>query len=126
MFEPRTKSAATAVAEPPVERSRDVRNSAVQDKVRPVVQADAPNEPAALFARTVSKNEIIYLTSQLAIMVDTGINLATALNGILTQEQNPTLRRVINDLKSGVESGDDFSTALARHPKYFDRTYVAL
>ena len=36
------------------------------------------------------------------------------------------LRRVLEDLKSGVEGGEDFSTALARHPKLFDRTYVSL
>jgi type IV pilus assembly protein PilC len=30
------------------------------------------------------------------------------------------------DLKSGVESGEDFSTALSRHPQQFDRTFVSL
>ena len=39
---------------------------------------EADDEPAC-FPRRVSKNEIIYVTSQLAIMVDTGITLSTAL-----------------------------------------------
>ncbi len=79
-----------------------------------------------LLSPRVSKHDIIYFTSQLAIMVDTGITLAAALSGILEQEQNPTFREVLGDLKRSVESGEDFSTALARFPRYFDRTYVSL
>ena len=79
-----------------------------------------------LFPRRVTRKEIIYVTSQLAVMVDTGINLSTALNGILQEEQNPTLKQVLQDLKNSVEAGEDFSAALARYPKYFDKTYVAL
>jgi type IV pilus assembly protein PilC len=79
-----------------------------------------------LFPRRVSKNEVIYLTSQLAIMVDTGITLSAALAGILEQEQNPTLRKILTELKAAVESGEDFSTALAQYPKLFDRTYLSL
>ena len=81
---------------------------------------------APLFPRRVRKNDVIYTTSQLAIMVDTGITLSAALDGICQQEQNPSLKRVLDDLKKSVEGGQDFSTALARHPKLFDRTYVSL
>jgi type IV pilus assembly protein PilC len=59
-------------------------------------------------------------------MVDTGITLASALSAIIEQEQNPSLKKVLIDLRSAVEAGEDFSAALARHPKFFDRTYVAL
>jgi type IV pilus assembly protein PilC len=83
-------------------------------------------DDGGLFPRRVTKNEIIYVTSQLAVMVDTGITLSAALGGILSQEQNPSLRRVLADLKSVVESGDDFSTALAKYPKLFDKTYISL
>jgi type IV pilus assembly protein PilC len=79
-----------------------------------------------LFPRHISKNDLIYITSQLAIMVDTGITLSTALAGIVDQEPNPTLRKILKDLKESVEGGQDFSTALARHPKHFDKMYVSL
>ena len=84
------------------------------------------DDDSPLFGRGVSKNEIIYTTSQLSIMVDTGITLSSALEGIVSQEENPTLRKILEDLRESVESGEDFSTALARHPKQFDRTYVSL
>jgi len=80
----------------------------------------------ALFGARVSKNDVIYATAQLAIMVDTGITLSAALAGILEQEQNPSLRKILSELKDAVEGGEDFSAALARHPKLFDKTYVSL
>ncbi|MEN6450454.1 MAG: type II secretion system F family protein [Thermoguttaceae bacterium] len=83
--------------------------------------ADAP-----LFPARVSKSDLIYVTAQLAIMVETGIPLSQALAGIVEQETNPSLRRVLNDLKESVEGGQDFSAALARHPRHFDKTYVSL
>ncbi len=83
-------------------------------------------EGEGLFARSVSRSEVVYVTNQLAVMVDTGISLATALAGILQQEQNPTFRRILKELVLAVESGGDFSAALACHPRLFDKTYVSL
>ena len=83
-------------------------------------------EGDGLFARSVSRSEVVYATNQLAVMVDTGISLATALSGILQQEQNPTFRKILKELVSEVESGGDFSAALSRHPRLFDKTYVSL
>ncbi len=79
-----------------------------------------------LFPRRITKLEIINATSQLAIMVETGITLAAALDGICAQEENPTLKKLLLGLKSDVEAGEDFSSSLAKHPKYFDKTFVSL
>lgn len=87
---------------------------------------EARSGDGGFFAKRVTKKDLIYTTSQLAIMVDTGVTLSTALEGILAQEENPTLKRVLTDLKSQVEAGEDFSRALERHPKVFDHTYVSL
>ncbi len=87
---------------------------------------EAAEELGGLFPRRIRKYDLIYVTNQLAIMVDTGITLSAALGSILQQEQNPSMRRILGELKSAVESGDDFSTALSKHPKVFDKTYVSL
>jgi len=96
-----------------------------RDGFQVLLLEEADEAPGGLFHR-VARSEIIYATSQLAIMVDTGITLSDALGGMLTQEKNPALASVLEDLKSSVEGGEDFSAALARHPKLFDRTYVSL
>jgi len=79
-----------------------------------------------LFRRRVSRNEIIYLTSQLAVLVDAGVPLSEAIEGLAKQNENPTLKSVLTQVQKQVESGDDLSTALKRHPRHFDATYVNL
>lgn len=74
----------------------------------------------------IKRTDIIYLTNQLAIMVDTGITLSAALQGILEQEANLKLRRMLTEMRTAVEAGGDFSAALAQHPKYFDKTYISM
>jgi len=103
----------------------DARQQLRRDGFQVLNLAEAEGE-GDLFPRRVSKNDLIYVTNQLAIMVDTGINLSAALGGIVDQEPHPSLRKILADLKAAVESGEDFSAALARYPKLFDKTYVAL
>ena len=104
---------------------------------KPSREAVAVSEPQAAAARTddddlpliprrVSRKEILNFTSELAVMVDTGINLSVALGNVIEQAENPSLARVGRELKNAVESGEDFSTALSRHPKLFDKVYVQL
>jgi type IV pilus assembly protein PilC len=102
------------------EASLTLRNEGFQ--VLSIEEADE----GGLFPKRVSKSDLIYVTNQLAIMVDTGITLSAALAGIMQQEANPTLKKVLRDLKQSVENGDDFSTALARYPQHFDKTYISL
>src|SRR5438045_3478218 len=54
-------------------------------------------EAGNLFPRRIKRSDIIYATSQLAIMVETGITLSVALSGIAEQEENPTLKEVLLD-----------------------------
>jgi type IV pilus assembly protein PilC len=96
-----------------------------RDGFQVLALAEAQSE-GSLFPRRISRRDILYVTSQLAVMVDTGITLSAALEGIAEQEENPSLKKLMLDLKSRVEAGDDFSKALAEYPKYFDRTFVAL
>ena len=91
-----------------------------------VMRIAEDEDDGSLLPRRIKRSEIIYATSQLAIMVDTGIRLSEALEGIANQEENPSLKTLLLDLKAKVEGGDDFSTALAQYPKQFDYTYVSL
>src|SRR4029079_10885971 len=91
-----------------------------------VVELEGDAAGLDLMPRRIRSADIIFMTNQLAVMVDTGITLSAALGSIADQETTPALRRVLMDLKNSVESGDDFSLALSRHPQYFDKTFVSL
>lgn len=90
---------------------------------RPVAASD---DSPGLFPRRVKRREILDLTTQLALMLETGITLSHALEGIAVQCDNPTLRRILHELKNVVQGGDSFSAGLAKFPKQFPPTYIAL
>jgi type II secretory pathway component PulF len=71
-----------------------------------------------------STKHVLDFTTQLAVMIRAGISLRAALEGIAEQTTHPGFRKIITGLKSDVESGRQFSDALARHPKLFSPLYV--
>lgn len=106
--------------------SRDEAISRLKREGLNVLELEEQAASFDLMPRGIRQSEIIFTTNQLAVMVDTGITLSHALGSICEQEANPALRKLLLDLKGSVEAGDDFSTALSRHPKHFDKTYIAL
>ncbi len=77
------------------------------------------------FGRRVSKNDLLMLTSQLAIMCRSGIDLAEALKNAAKQCANPTLKKALDEAYSDVSDGKAVSVALNKHPHIFGNAYVA-
>ncbi len=79
---------------------------------------------AELNSRKPSQKNVLDFTTQLAVMIRAGINLRSALDGIADQTEHKAFKKVIIQLKEDVESGKQFSDALAAHPKLFGPLYV--
>ena len=71
-----------------------------------------------------SQKDILDFTTQLAVMVRAGISLRVALEGIADQVRNPKFKRILLTIKMDVESGKQFSAAIAKYPKLFGALYV--
>jgi len=71
-----------------------------------------------------SQKDILDFTTQLAVMIRAGISIRAALEGISEQVQNQKFRKILLQIKTDVESGRQFSEAIARHPKLFGPLYV--
>lgn len=71
-----------------------------------------------------SHRHVLDFTSQLAVMIRAGISLRAALDGIAEQTSHVGFRKIIQGLKTDVESGKQFSEALSRHPNLFGPLYV--
>lgn len=115
------------------ERKVGRREAAGQTELEEALAAEGLNveeidEEAAVTFLTprVRQKDLIYLTGQLSIMIETGINLAAALESVVEQVENPRLRDALSDIKSRVEGGENFSSSLADYPKIFDAKMVAL
>ncbi len=87
--------------------------------------------PTSLLARLKDLNtsqpsakNVLDFTTQLAVMIRAGINLRAALEGIAEQTTHVRFKKIINQIKTDVESGKQLSEALMRHPKLFGPLYV--
>ena len=74
----------------------------------------------------VKLGDLVVFTRQLATMVDAGIAIVQSLQALADQSPNKVMRDVIRDVCTRVESGESFSEALQKHPKTFNRLYVAM
>ncbi len=74
----------------------------------------------------ISLGELIYLTNQLAVMTETGVPLADALDTMIAQSAPGRTRALLEDIAARVKGGEEFSAALARHPAVFAPMYVAM
>jgi type IV pilus assembly protein PilC len=88
-------------------------------------QASAAARPAARSLR-VPHDEVIIFANQLAVMLDTGVPLVEALQGMTDQAVHPNFRLVLSDINEHVNSGQDFSSALARHPRVFGQLFASM
>ena len=78
------------------------------------------------FFESVSPNEIYNFTRQLAVMLRANVPLIDALEAMESDQNNPTLNRVIKSVVKSVSGGISFSDALSEHPKIFDSMFISL
>ena len=74
----------------------------------------------------VALADLVVFTRQLATIIDAGIAIVQALQALADQTPNKIMRDTIRDVTSRVEAGESFSEALTRHPKAFNKLYVAM
>jgi len=72
------------------------------------------------------KKEILDFTTQLAVMIRAGISIRQALDGIAEQTSNAKFKAILMEIKGDIESGKQFSEAIARHPKLFGPLYISM
>lgn len=73
----------------------------------------------------VTSGDTSTFTRQLATMVNAGLPITEALS-ILRSQAKGALQAVVVQILADVEGGESFSAALARHPKVFSPTFIAL
>ncbi len=82
----------------------------------------------ALFARAkpIKDKDISLFTRQLATMMKAGVPLLQAFDIVGRGNANPSVQRLLAEIKADIEKGSSMSHAFARHPKYFDALYCNL
>ncbi|MFN3594223.1 MAG: type II secretion system F family protein [Thiobacillaceae bacterium] len=82
----------------------------------------------SMFARTksITEKDVTVFTRQLATMLKAGVPLLQAFDIAARSHANPSLQKLLGEIKSDVEAGTSMSQAFRKHPKYFDGLYCNL
>lgn len=75
--------------------------------------------------RKISKKELVHITSQIAIMTQSGVDIVSAISSLIKQTKTPDAKAVLTQIHSDVTSGHTFSRALAVHNEVFGNSFVA-
>ncbi len=74
----------------------------------------------------LNNGDLVLLTQQLAVLLDSGLPLAEALGIVASQTEKPNVEWLLRDIKSRVSEGQSLETALKSHSKTFNTLYIAL
>ena len=75
------------------------------------------------FTSQVKPKEVILFSRQLAILLESGIDIVTAIDLYKTQAANKIFQKTLEELIADIRGGTSFSGALAKFPKVFSIMY---
>ncbi|MEN8134984.1 MAG: type II secretion system F family protein [Thermodesulfobacteriota bacterium] len=77
----------------------------------------------AFFQPKVTGRDVVIFTRQLSTMIDAGLPLVQSLEILGNQQENPTLKKILREIKADVETGQTFADAMKKHPQAYDSLY---
>lgn len=92
------------------------------------ITATKVRKQSALFARTqpIKEKDITLFTRQLATMMKAGVPLLQAFDIVGRGAANPSVQRLLAEIKADIEKGSSMNQAFSKHPQYFDTLFCNL
>src|SRR5690349_1040302 len=78
------------------------------------------------FSDRVKLKDVAVFSRQFATMINSGLSMLRSLYILAEQTESKPLAEVVSQVRIDVERGSSLSAALAKHPKAFNRLYVAM
>jgi type IV pilus assembly protein PilC len=79
-----------------------------------------------LYDTNVRSAELIMFTTELSVMLDSGVVLSDALDTIAEQIQNEKFKMIVMDISESVKSGENFSKALSAYHRAFNPMFISM
>jgi type IV pilus assembly protein PilC len=76
--------------------------------------------------KAIKAQDISLFSRQLATMMESGVPMVQAFEIIEGGQANPRMAKLLNDVKTEIQSGSSLAESLGRHPLYFDELYCNL
>ena len=90
----------------------------------PAAKAGAKRMEIRFGAPRVELADLMLFSRQMHTLLKSGVPIIRALAGLQESSQNPTLARVVGEVREGLESGRELSLAMRAHPKVFSSFMV--
>lgn len=72
----------------------------------------------------VKTKDLVIFTRQFSTMINAGVPMLRSLNTLKEQTESPVLKKILSEVTTDVEGGDNLSNALGKHPQAFSSIYV--
>jgi type IV pilus assembly protein PilC len=76
--------------------------------------------------KRITDKDVTIFTRQLAVMMKAGVPLLQAFDIVAKGHSNPSMGRMLTDIKTEVETGSSLANAFKKHPLYFDALFCNL
>ena len=76
--------------------------------------------------KKIKPKDIALFTRQMATMMKAGVPLLQSFDIVGRGNTNPSVSKLLNDIRQDIETGTSLSAAFRKHPMYFDALYCNL
>ncbi|MEH6461081.1 type II secretion system F family protein [Chitinimonas sp. JJ19] len=76
--------------------------------------------------KRITEKDITFFTRQMAVMMKSGVPLLQAFDIVAKGHSNPSVTRLLTEIKNDVETGASLTQAFRKHPLYFDQLFCNL
>ncbi len=76
--------------------------------------------------RKITDKDLSVFTRQLATMLKAGVPMLQSFDIVSRGHSNPSMSRLLNDIRTDVETGSSLATAFRKFPQYFDALFCNL
>jgi type IV pilus assembly protein PilC len=104
-----------------------VRASLLRQKITPTKIKPKPKdlfENVAFMQPKVKQEDVIMFCRQFSTMIDAGLPIIQCLDILYSQQENPTFKKTLKEIKESVEAGQTLAEALKKYPNSFDALFV--
>jgi len=81
-------------------------------------------ENVAFLQPKIKEKDIIIFSRQFSTMIDAGLPIIQCMDILQSQQENPTLKKMLKEIKESVEGGATLADSLKRYPNQFDNLFV--
>lgn len=78
------------------------------------------------FAQKITHEDVTLFTRQLNTLLKAGVPIMRALAGLMESATNPSMKKLIGNLREDLDSGRELSVCVARHDSVFSPFYIAM